>query len=533
MTGTTDEAGAIAAWRDALGEAQVRNDAAALADAAQNVTGLTRRVIAVLTPATTAEVARAVAVAARHAVPLWTYSTGRNWGMGSRLPVRDGAALLDLSRMNRIHAVDLVAGTATVDAGVTQGQLAAHLAAAKSPLFVNVTGSSPATSLIANMLDRGTGFHRARVGQLSDLEVVLGDGRVIRTGYARLPGTRLAGAWRPGLGPELDGLFAQSGFGVVTRGTVELMFRSPAHAILSCAIAKRNDVSRFIEAMANLSRKGVLHAALHFSSRARSTSVVGPLVYRYLVAAGDAAGAETAARARALAERAVSGTWSASCDLSGTKLQVQEAFRQARRCLRGVGTASLVTASTFAALSGGPARASLKARSSRALLAAAQAQWEHACGTPSDAALHSVPWCLPGPFADEVDLDRGRAGTFFVVPAIPLSGPAVCEANAIVDRVSAAAGFVPYTTWNQVSRGALEGVINVVFEAGDAAQAARARRWARDLAEALAAAGFPPYRLGIQDMDLARGDEATGQVVAALGRVLDPAGILSPGRYET
>lgn len=519
--------GALTAWRELLGEAHVRTDAESLRAAQENVSGLARTVTAVLTPGTPAEVAKVVALAHEHRAPLWTYSTGKNWGMGSRLPVEDGAALLDLSRLNRILSVDPVAGTATVEAGVTQGQLALHLKETKSPLFVNVTGSAPGTSLIANILDRGTGFHRARAGQLSDLEVVLGDGRVIRTGYARLADARMGGAWRPGLGPELDGLFAQSGFGVVVSGTVELLFQSPAQAILSCSISKKNDVSRFIEAIAGLSRRGVIHAALHFSSRARSTSVVGPLVYRYLLECGEPAGAVTEARARALADTAVSGSWSASCNLSGTKLQVQEAFRQARRQLRGIGTASLVTAKSFAALARGKSPR-------RALLAAGRAQWEHACGLPSDAALHSIPWSLRGaPFADEVELDRGRAGTFFVVPAIPLSGAAVVAANALVDEHSRAAGFVPYTTWNQVARGALEGVINVVFDRHDEAQGRRARDWARSLTGALARAGFPPYRLGIQDMDLAQGHAETDRVTQELGRVLDPRGILSPGRYNS
>lgn len=524
---------AIQAWRDALGPEHVRDDPETLAGAERNVSALTRRVLAVLTPATTAEVARIVAIAAQYGVPLWTYGTGRNWGLGSRLPVHETAALVDLSRMNQILSVDRIAGTATVQAGVTQGQLAAHLASTKSPLFVNVTGSAPETSFIANALDRGTGFHRARAHQISDLEVVLGDGRVIRTGYARLAPTRMAGAWRPGIGPELDGLFAQSGFGIVTQATVELLFRAPAHAVLACSIGKRSDVSRFVEALASLSRRGILHAALHFSSRARSTSVVGPLVYRYLCAAGEPAGAATAFQARSLADQAVTGTWSASCDLSGTKLQVQEAFRQARRALRGIGSVTLTQAPMFKVLAGGPQAASKHARPKRALVAAAYAGWEHACGTPSHAALYSIPWSLPGvPFDDEVELDRGRAGTLFVVPAIPLHGPAVAEANAIVARVSAEAGFAPFITWNQVARGALEGVINVVFDRDDPAQVARAHDWARRQTEALSAAGFPPYRLGIQNMDLVRGEPETDRVIQELGRVLDPAGILSPGRYQ-
>ena len=47
--------------------------------------------------------------------PLYPVSTGMNWGLGSRHPVRDDCVLVDLSRMDRIREVDLVHGYAVID----------------------------------------------------------------------------------------------------------------------------------------------------------------------------------------------------------------------------------------------------------------------------------------------------------------------------------------------------------------------------------------------------------------------------------
>lgn len=524
---------AIAAFRRALGDQHVKDDADTLAAYRANVTALARTIRAVAYPGSTEDVVRLVRAARELAAPLWPVSTGKNWGLGSRLPVRDGATIVDLSRMRRIHAIDSTLGAATIEPGVTQAQLAAHLAAGRAPLFLNVTGSSPDSSVIANALERGTGFHRPRGDALAALEVVLGDGRVIETGLARFGAPRVAAAYRPGVGPELDGLFYQSSFGIVTRAMVRLEHRPPAHGVLALSLAREQDLARFVDAIASMHRRGVLHAALHFSSRARGTSVCGPLAYRYLVEAGCAPGADTAARARALVAAHIRSPWSASCDVAGTKLQVQEALRHARRQLRGVGSAALLTDASFHALAHAPASAtSERAREERAWLSAVRASFEHSLGIPSDAALHSVPWSLEGGFVDEPELDRGRAGTFFVVPVIPLAGDAVVAAMALVERICAEHALSPYTTWNQVGWGALEGVINAVFDREDAGACERACAWARALAGALADAGFPPCRLGIQDQDLARSGGAYDEVVGEVGRVLDPAGVLAPGRYE-
>jgi 4-cresol dehydrogenase (hydroxylating) len=54
----------------------------------------------------------------------------------------------------------------------------------------------------------------------------------------------------------------------------------------------------------------------------------------------------------------------------------------------------------------------------------------------------------------------------------------------------------------------------------------------RTLAELLAERGYPPYRLNVSAMDLMRSGGAYDAALRAVRGVLDPQGILAPGRYE-
>jgi 4-cresol dehydrogenase (hydroxylating) len=99
--------------------------------------------------------------------PLYPISTGRNWGLGSSQPVRDGCILVDLGGLKRIRAIDLELGYAVVEAGVTQLDLQEALAG--TPFMVNVTGTCAKTSLLGNALERGVGNHRHRTEDLVGL----------------------------------------------------------------------------------------------------------------------------------------------------------------------------------------------------------------------------------------------------------------------------------------------------------------------------------------------------------------------------
>ncbi len=118
---------ALSAWTQAIGQEKVVNDPDSIEPYRLNVTGLEREIPAILYPTSTEEVQEIVEIANRYLTPLWAFSTGRNWGMGSRLPAKNGCTVVDLHKMNKIRKVDTSHNYAVIEPGVTQGLLWEHL----------------------------------------------------------------------------------------------------------------------------------------------------------------------------------------------------------------------------------------------------------------------------------------------------------------------------------------------------------------------------------------------------------------------
>jgi 4-cresol dehydrogenase (hydroxylating) flavoprotein subunit len=108
-----------------------------------NCLSLTRKIYAALQPCSETDVIQIVRIANRCQVPLYTVSTGHNWGYGSALPVRDDCVIVDLSRMNRILDMDSELGLVTLEPGVTQKQLFDYLDSHHLDFFVPTTEPDP------------------------------------------------------------------------------------------------------------------------------------------------------------------------------------------------------------------------------------------------------------------------------------------------------------------------------------------------------------------------------------------------------
>lgn len=186
-----------------------------------NVTALSRMIPMALRPGNVDEVAAIVAEANERRICLYPFSTGKNWGMGSKLPVTDGSVVVDLSRLNRIVEVNERSRYAVIEPGVTQGHLAKHLAAHHPCLTFNLTGAFGETGILGNTLERGDGCH-ARIDDLIAVRGILGCGKPFEAGgHWGAGGTDSSHVMRYAAGPDLVGLFSQGNFGIVT----EMVFR--------------------------------------------------------------------------------------------------------------------------------------------------------------------------------------------------------------------------------------------------------------------------------------------------------------------
>jgi len=58
-----------------------------------------------LAPSSVEEIQGILAICNKYKVPVWTVSTGRNFGYGSAAPATRGQMVLDLRRMNKIGSI--------------------------------------------------------------------------------------------------------------------------------------------------------------------------------------------------------------------------------------------------------------------------------------------------------------------------------------------------------------------------------------------------------------------------------------------
>lgn len=218
-------------------------------------------------PSSCEEVQAIVKIANERRIPLWPISRGKNFGYGGAAPRISGVIMLDLVRMNRILEVNVEHGYAMLEPGVGFDQLFHYLVDNKIPLWM----SAPAHtwgSVVGNALERGVGYtpYGEHASKICGLEVVLADGSLMRTGMGAMPGSKTGPLFPYGFGPQWDGAFAQSNFGVVTKMGLWLMPEPEATLELSMSLSRVEDLAPAVDALRPLKLAGVVQANPSFGN---------------------------------------------------------------------------------------------------------------------------------------------------------------------------------------------------------------------------------------------------------------------------
>jgi 4-cresol dehydrogenase (hydroxylating) len=459
-----------------------------------------RRPSAVVRPGGTEEVQELVRVANQHRLHLYSISTGSNHGLGGRCAVRPGAVIVDLgARMNRILEVDEELAYAVVEPGVTYAMLYQELGRRGHKLQLDPTTGPPEGGVVGNTLDKGAGYspYFDHPGMSCGYEVVLADGRVLRTSDGAIRGGgRMWHLGKYSFGPQLEGLFLQSNFGIVTRMGVWLMPRPPGMRAFFFEFPDDEDLAFIVEAVRPLRLTGVVPSLVTVTS---DMYAIGTIRHRPRERVPGGNALTPAVRAQLRGETGI-GAWTVSGALYGPPQATEATLSRVRMALTASGKATEV---------------SHEAALERPELAY---HVDVLDGRPTRQELEMVNW-------------RPNGGNVWFCPAAPQIGKAVDEQQQVARRVLTDHGF-EYMAEYVCGGRAARALHSLVFDRTDQDECARAHTCCRALIREFAALGYAPGRMPVDTQ--AEGltyFEVFPQVCAAIKEALDPNNVLSPGRY--
>jgi 4-cresol dehydrogenase (hydroxylating) len=496
---------AVARFAGVVGPAWARSDPAELGDYHDPFHFGNRQdhaPSAVVSPASVEQVQAILRIANEERVPLWTVSQGKNLGYGGAAPALPGSIVLELKRMNRILEIDEASGYALIEPGVTFFDLYEALRAGGHRYWV----SAPALgwgSVVGNALERGLGCHpyADHEANVCGLEVVLPDGELLRTGMGAMEANCAWQLNKAGFGPSADGLFMQSNLGVVTKMGLWLMPQPECFHFCSVRFEHDDDLGPMIEALRPLKIDGTVPCrAIAVNAIRVAQSMSNRLDW------GDGRRALSPDAVLELRRKLGVAAWTLVFGVYGHEPVVRAQLKIARAAFEAIPGAEF-SATRY---DGGATEAEV---------AVAHLQY---AGIPGLDPLKIIGWAGP---------EGAHLG---FSPISPLTAEHALSQARMVRATAERFGFDYGTAFGALGR-RLNHVFMMIYNRTDPEETARARACFEALVREGAAAGYGEYRAHISFMDLVAeqygwGDHAQMRLNRRLKDLLDPNGVLSPGK---
>ncbi len=489
----------------------------------------------VIKPGSSKELAACVKLAAQYKQPIYTVSKGKNWGYGSRVPVKDKSLLVELERMNAITNFDEQLGYITVEPGVTFNQAFDFLREKQSELIISIIGGSGEASLVGNTMERGigTGLYADRFAHVCGLEVVLPNGDIIATGFEKYGDYETGKIFRWGEGPFLDGLFSQSNLGIITKMTVWLMKMPEQLNLAFYKITGKEILQQVIDTLQKMAFDGLIRPGITIYNDHRILSSLMQFPFT-ITNPGEIDPDELMKQIRKASPiGTMVADWNGEINIRSVSEEHAELqCRLISERLAGVvDELSFVTISRQEALQIFQEHYNTKEKN---LLQPTLKTFltKKYLGIPDTSAVRQAYWRKRTPVpGGDLDPDRDRCGILWICPVVPFKGKDANEAISVIASVAKKYSF-EYSVSLQCTT---ERCINVIASIS----------WDRDIeSEEKAAAicyeeailllnekGYFTYRGNTMQMHKKQLSLPYNNFLSALKKAIDPDQILSPGKY--
>lgn len=520
-------------------------DSAKMKSAGHSTLPIERMPLALVYPESTQDVVLAVEWANKWKIPLWPVSRGYNWGYGSKTPISDSIVIVSLEKMNKIIQVDPVLHYADVEPGVTYRQLRAYLENHYPSLWLDCTDGPPEGSVLGNALDRGLGnsTYGDHFANICGFEVVTPTATVIYTGGGPKDSpSRATHKW--GVGPYLEGLFAQGNFGIVTRGYIWLMPKPEKFVSFSIDIKHEASIYPVIDIIRELGLNNILRSFTHLLNEVAIIAVLSQYPQDLWKRRSSLPPDVLEKLKRGLDTPA----WSFGGSISGTAAQVDEAVKILRKKFSPFGQITFLTDRKVNALqkilnyvsTGNPSlikrwvKGALVQLLKRpfAILEAAPHIHSLLKGIPSDYFVRHAYFKGPIPKPELSDPDRDQVGLIWFAPVVPMSGHHIERAISICRPLYQKYDFDFYVALLVQNPRSMIVLQAIFFNQSNKEEAQRAERLHEELHHSFEEAGYYPYRTSLLGMPLLyKSQPAYHEFLNALQRSIDPVHIMSPGKY--
>lgn len=511
---------ALRSWEKILlNKNQISVDYEELENASKATFKTMKKIKAILKPRNTNEVSLVLKIASKYKIPLYVVSAGKNWGLGSKVPMVD-SVLLDLSTLNKIRKYNESLAYLTVEAGVSFRQAVQYLSKINSPLMLDTLGSTPDASIVGNTVERGHGMalYADRFNFVCGMEVVLPTGEIIHTGYEAFENTAIGHLAKWGVGPYIDGLFTQSSLGVVTALTIWLkpktkffqsfIFHLSSDAALPPVIEKLQSISLqgFPVSLRIFNEMRMISFARRFPentskplSEKETLSICKEMNIGRWIGIG---GLYAVSKAHAEADKIF------LTELLQDHVQSIQFYNE-EYVTKEYAKATIVEKQTM------------------------DFMFNHSLlnGNISEAGLNMVYWRKPSSITIG-DLHQDGCGVQWYCPAIPFTGKAVKETVSICRRLSKQYGFELNLGFLFINARTLDITGAICYDRESPGDDEKAMQCQREIMKILQSKGYNPYRLGIQSMDLLKNIKPENKkFLIRLKQTIDPSLIMNTSKY--